>query len=368
MTISVKKFTVKDMYILLYFTTFIIHYFTNLSFNITYIAWIVMGFMGALLMKKELLQYKKIFLAFVLVDIIAMLDIILTMNHSPFNAFMLPVSQIIGLYLYKNRKHIDILVRLLYIIMAFMLIYIIITPKKLINEQLNTYYTYFSKLVVGNTISIFLIMFLIIDIIYRESTNKSINYLWIVLSLFMAYEGGGTGGVLSISILLLGMICKQWNRDKFSFSKMLIVITVGFIIISNLGYWNKLISELTNSNSRFWIWQRYFERCKSSVYDFIFGANVSSVSFLALQGNMHNTFINWHYYYGIIPQMFFLYMVVVTMFNSFIQKKYILLLTLCVLFIRGFTDETTFCFMPLWTYAYLYIRDHKNISSQYKLK
>ena len=141
MKIGVKKFTVRDMYTLCYFATFLIHYFTDLSFNLTYIAWIVMGFLGVLLLKNELLQYKKILVIFTLIDIVAMLNLFLTRNHSLFNALMLPVSQIFGLYLYKNRKHLGILVRFLYIIMSLIFIYIIMTPKVFINEQQNTYYT-----------------------------------------------------------------------------------------------------------------------------------------------------------------------------------------------------------------------------------
>lgn len=350
----------KDLYILIYFLTFLIHYYTDFNFSLTFAIWAIAGAMGYVVLLNELKRHWNVMIMFLLIDIVAFVNILITHNHSPFNAFILPVSNIFGLYLYEYKKDMSWIIKIIYIILIYMFIYIIITPKTLANAWLGDWYTYFSTYMGGNTISIFLMLFLAIDLIYRTENNMKVNYIAILASLYMAYYGGGTGGVLSITVMLLALLGLKWGKGKISFGKIFLIIIGGICIISVLGKWEELVKLLTDSNSRFWMWEHYFQCATNSLKDLIFGGDVSHIPFLIKQKNMHNTFINWHYYYGLIPQILLIINVILTLIKSFQYKEYALFVVLCSFFIRAMTDETTFCFMPIWTFAALYIYDKKH--------
>lgn len=362
MQVTIKKtYKIKkiNLYIVTYFGLFLLHYYTDFNFEITFSLWILFGMFGYIVLYEDVKKHRNLMIILLGVDVVAFINIIINHNHSPFNAFILPVSQMFGLYLYEQKKNLKSLVNFIYLVMIYMLIYELVVPKTLANEWLGDWYTYFSAHMGGNTISIFLLLFLIIDIIYRKENNMSINYIAIFASLFMAYYGGGTGGVLTITLLFLGLFGMKWKKDKLSFPKILFLIFCGISVISILGVWNRLITVLTDSNSRFWIWEHYFECATNSLKEFIVGGDVSQIAFLDMQRNMHNTFVNWHYYYGLIPLLFFIISVIITMWRSFKYKEYTVFIFLCIVFIRAFLDETTFCFMPIWTYAMLNMNDIK---------
>ena len=350
------KFSNRDIYILIYVVLFLVHYFTDFSFTITYAAWILFGLLGIIVLKKPLQRnLSKVFVLLIL-DIIAFVNLFISGNHSAFNALMLPVLQLFGMYLFYYKHELGKLVHFLYGVMIYMFIYILVAPKTLVSAWSNDWYTYFSKLMGGNTISIFLILFLCIDIFYRNANDLKINYVPFLASLIMAYIGGGTGGVLSITVLLIGVISLKWKSDKISKCKVITVIIVGVIGITLIDKWEYLFIKLTDDNSRFWIWSNYYECATSSVKDFLCGGYVEHIPFLADQRNMHSTFLNWHYYYGLLPFISMTSASIYLLISSLWQKKYILFIVLTTLFLRAFTDETTFCFMPIWIFSFFELR------------
>lgn len=351
-----------NIFIILYFLSYIIHYYTDIDFTLSYIVWILLGILGYILLYKEVKKNISVIGPLLIIDAIALFNLFITQNHSPFNAFMLLVSQMFGLYLYEFRRDLKALLSIIYMICLYMLIYIIIMPKTIVNISLGDYYTYFSSLMGGNTISIFLLLFISIDIIYRRNVCKPINYILVLSSLFMAYKGGGTGGVLSIAVLLFMLLSLKWYQDKISRKRMSVFLIICLIVVFLFGYWDNLFEVLSDSNSRFWIWSNYWECATKTIDTVIFGGSVKDIPFLNIQKNMHNTFINWHYYYGLIPQLYFIYIVLKSVYESIKYKRHILFIILCVLLLRGMTDETTFCFMPIWTFAILECTNYKRMN------
>lgn len=348
-----------ELYILLYFFAFIVHYFTNLNFNITYMIWVAVGCFGFLIFWYNYPWHRNHLNILFLIDVIASVGIIINRGHSAFNVLMLPASQMFGFALYEYRYKLEHLAKFVYILGIYILGYAIVTPKTLVNVSQGQYSTQFSNLVGGNTISIFLIFLLTIDLIYREYSNKKINYVNFIVALLIAAWCGGNGGVLTLTVFLIGIITLRWDSKRISKIKVLVLAVLGLLIIFLFEYQYRIIQFVTDDNSRFWMWTQYYLCATSSAKDFIFGADVSRVLFLANQKNTHNTFINWHYYYGMIPFIYYLKMVALSFFKAIKKQNYIILLILGVMILRAMTDEASFCFIPLWTYASLILNNNE---------
>lgn len=351
-----EKISFTDAYILLYLSIYFVHYFGNFSFNITYSFWVMTGLAGFFIVCDRKSEYSDYTIRLFLIDLFAAIGLIVNRNRSPFTVLMLPVSQMFGIYLYKYRKNLRLVNRIVNLMYIYIVLYAILIPPRLVSASQGIYSTRFSRLVGGNTISIFLIMFLSIGLIYKIHNGRK-KYFIFIISLFVAYRCGGNGGVLSISVFLIGLITLQWDKNKISKKRMLLIVILGYGLICYLGYQQRLWNFLTDDNSRFWIWSKYLECMTNSVKDFLFGASVDRYSFLAEQRNMHNTFFNLHYYYGIVPAIYYIVMIISLLILSIKKRNYMLLVILGVTVIRGMTDETAFCFISLWTYAYLSLKN-----------
>lgn len=357
MKLQIKK---HELYILIYFAAFLIHYFTNLNFYITYFAWIIIGLYGLYWLYYKNYNLKNIIRKLLIIDLFATIGILLNQNHSPFNVLILPVSQMFGIYMYMYRNELKNLDRLIKLFWIYIVIYALVVPKTVANASQGLYYTRFSNLVGGNTISIFLIFFLAIDSIYRHYSRIKPHYIFFIVSLIIAFWCGGTGGVLSITVFLFGIICIKWKKNGISKFKLFSLLGIGLAIIFGLGYQYMVFNYVTDDNARFWIWSRYWECSTNSIKDFIFGASIENVHFLVKQRNMHNTFINFHYYYGMLPFLYYLFTLIWSIYKSLQKRDFVLLLIIAVTFLRGMTDEAAFCFVPIWTFATL------SLSGNYK--
>lgn len=353
-----EKISFTDAYIFLYLLIYFVHYFGNFSFNITYSFWIMTGLAGLFTVFDRRSEYSNYTIRLLFIDLFAAIGLIVNRNRSPFTVLMLPVSQMFGIYLYKYRENLRLVNRIVNLMYVYIVLYAIFIPPRLVSASQGIYSTRFSRLVGGNTVSIFLIMFLSIGLIYKTYSGRK-NYFMFIISLLVAYRCGGNGGVLSISVFLIGLITLQWDKNKMSKKRILFIVIAGYGLICYFGYQQKLWNFLTDDNSRFWIWSKYLECMTNSAKDFLFGASVDRYSFLAEQRNMHNTFFNLHYYYGIIPALYYIVMIISLLMLSIKKGNYLLLVILGVTVIRGMTDETAFCFISLWTYACLLLKSNE---------
>lgn len=351
----VKK---RDLFILFYFVVFLIHYFSTLNIYITFVIWIPIGLLGYFILSKQVSRNLSSIVLLISIDLIGGFALLINRSHSIANILILFVSHMLGLYLYCFRKDLKKVVNIIYCMILFMAMYTAITPQVLVNEDFGEYMTKFSTLVGGNSISIFCLLFVSIDLIYRYNSRKKINYFFPILSLTISAIGGGTGGVLALSLLIIGLLCINWEKNRISIIKTVIVIGIGILVLFISSNFYKVLLILSDDNSRFWIWSNYLNCATNSITEFVFGGIVDHISFLEEQRNMHNTFLNLHYYYGLIPCVFYIAVILKTLLYNLKKKNMLMVLILGVLCVRGMTDETTFCFMPIWTYAFLEMKNN----------
>lgn len=349
------EFTKLDVLMLLYFITFGVRMLTDISFNIMTALWFVVGIVIFVCAYAIYPRYRKPLLTLFVVDMIALVGLYMTGGHNPMNAFILVSTQALGILIYERRKNLGIL-EVVTLFMVFYLAYeVVTTPKVLINSW--QYGIVLSKLVLQNTVSILLILFLSLHFIRCHENQKNVNYVYFFVAFVTAVICDGMGGILTLALYLGGIWLVNHKANKLRTGRLFFAVGVFVLAVTAINGWGILIEKLTDDNARFYIWSNYFW-CIDSIEEFLFGADVSRVEFLARARNMHNTFINWHYNYGIIPTLFFLYMMVQNVVYSIKTKNFVFLLILGVTGVRAMTDETGYCFMVLWTYMWIYAKEH----------
>lgn len=78
---------------------------------------------------------------------------------------------------------------------------------------------------------------------------------------------------------------------------------------------------------------------------------------------MHNTMLNWHYCYGLIPFCFFVYRHICCFAYCFKKKNYLFLIVMITTTLRAITDETEFAFGCIWTYIWMLSINEKQLKS-----
>ena len=173
----------------------------------------------------------------------------------------------------------------------------------------------------------------------------------------------GMGGILTVSVFCVGVWIIS-RKNKLNWWKILLLGISGVVLVFRLGNWNQILTSITDDNSRFYIWNHYFA-CIDTINELLFGASVQENTFLFSLKNMHNTIFNWHYFYGLIPMLYFTYIIVFNFVMSIKEKNMFFLLMMGVTVLRAMTDDTTFAFMPIWTYIWVCYRvDYKKVKSK----
>jgi len=330
--------------------TFLVRHLTDISFFGTTALYFMMGIAAFAYAYLVFSEYRQLMRLLLFVDIIAGFDLLANGNHNAFNAVVLLTAQVLGILVYHNRKNLKLLDIVGILIILYLTYKVTTTPKVLISSW--QYGIILSKLVWQNAVSIIIIEFLSFDLIYRLECKKKVNYLIFAIALIVAIICDGIGGILSISLFCIGVWIVNQKRNTLYWWKILLLATVVIIFLKTTDSWEKVIETLTDDNSRIYIWSCYIE-CVDSIKAFLLGAAIDRNIYLMKMANMHNTVLNWHYNFGLIPLAFFLWMLIVDFKYCIKTKNYTLLLIMCITCLRAMTDEASYSFMPIWTYVWI---------------
>lgn len=353
---NLKDISLGNWLIIMNLIAFSLRMMTDIGFVLTSMLWFVTGAAGFVYLFWEKAQYRMPLLLLLVIDIIGGINLLINGNHNFLTAGIPVITQVLGILVYDQRKDLSAINVVVGLDILYLTVISAITPR-IPNGTFDSrgraqYSVYISKLTGKNTVSILLIMFLTIHVIHRLQQRRNMNYLYFALSLAAVCFCGGRGGILCISLFSAGVWVIDHRKNKIILWR-LGVLVVGFAAACTvLGVWAKLWEAVTYDNARFSIWSNYFS-CVDSFGKFIFGAPVDRFEFLMKQKNMHNTFINWHYNFGLIPTVGFLVMVIRGAVHCLETRSFTLLLIFGVVFLRAMTDETSFALMPVWTYIWI---------------
>lgn len=344
------SFKYSSIILLLVPFTYFLRFMVDWNFTVQSLIWFLVSFLPILyIFQHNKAVFNKLYI-FYIVDILAMIGVILNGSHSVMYVGVLLATQWWGAYLYCKRKELKPLEFISTIVILYLLYEVSSSPKVLINSW--QYGIILSELVRQNTVSLFLCEFLAYDLIYRYECSKKTNIVLFIIALATAVLCDGMGGILSVSVFFTGILLINRKKDKLEPWKIISLIVLIICIVGLLGQLRNVLDAITDDNGRFYIWSNYIA-CVDSFERFLIGADVSKNDFLITANNMHNTALNWHYCYGIIPAVFFAWRNLKGLIYCIKEKKHIYLIIMCVTLLRAFTDEAEFAFGGIWTYMWL---------------
>lgn len=224
-----------------------------------------------------------------------------------------------------------------------------------------------------NGVSFYMILCCVLCCFIRYKSDKKVDLLPAVITLFLSVLAQGRSGIVSSAILFFGCLFFFINKKRNVLIFLCLsspIILIAFILTSAtfldflspyLGYfWTAKL----NIGSRSEIWSSYFSEL--GLYGILFGPNsdvLAKNSFLAnWDFNLHNSFLSFHYHFGVI--LFALFVLsAYALVKSFLNCRFVFLL-LVVIIIRVFTDTGLFVgffdfiFYTLLFYA-LFYKYHK---------
>lgn len=353
--IRIKKFNIFTLFALCFFIGFWLRYFTNTNIIISLAVFFLVSLVSFLYCHSHETnkKIKKVEMILLMVDLIGLFGLLYNHNHTIAELVLMFAWQNMGIMFYAMYKSDNFrLNRNLAIISSVYLSILIYT----LHSQFEQGRIIISDRLGANSVSIILLEFFAIDAIYRYKIKKKTNYLFAVFCLLVSVMAGGIAGVLTFSFLLIALLLFEDGKLTVSLVKWIVFAIIVAVI---LLYSNNVVVKISDyinqgdSESRILMLQQYFSLIKQNVLNFIFGADIHNTYLLQYYKNLHNCFANWHYFYGLIPTIYFLWIVIYIIYrNVKLKNNYYAILIIATL-IRSITDETTYAFMPIWIFFFL---------------
>lgn len=338
-------------------------YFTNLHivYSLLVFCAVSAGTYHVILTTKYNLFLRKICLRLILIDALACLAIIINLNHTIADLALLITWQCMGCLIYLTLNDPKTL-RDLSTISGFYII-IVVLWKYIRTDSMSISLAIRSG---ENTISILLILFVGIDLLICETSNLQFNYVFYILALTATLLVGGVAGTITMSYLMLGIYFFK-NRNNFSKAVKLIVmliITALFLYIGRqIIYKIVLFVQSGDWTQRMLMIQTYWEMTLNSLSGILFGVNIEKNAFLYHYKNLHNSFFNWHYFYGLLPCLFFTWIVIKDIVFMVKRRQFLLLTFATAMVVRALADETSYAYMMIWIAIYCLAEKEKYIKN-----
>lgn len=219
-----------------------------------------------------------------------------------------------------------------------------------------------------NMVGFYYFQYTIFYYIEKYRYTKKIEFWPAILSLIISFLAIGRSNIIVSILLLFVILIYKLNKANFSSKLKYSIISVFFLTIIFLMK-NAVFSAIVYSFQRFqkvgiksgpreWIAEIYLNKMKSSIDNFIIGFPLDHEAFELFDYNLHNSFFSLHYFFGgfalIIVYLFFK-----TIF--FKKGKLIYKSFLCLLLIRGITDQVYFInFNDIIIFYLFYLINEKN--------
>lgn len=344
-----------NLIILIFFIGYFIRYFTDLDVLYSFILFLIFSVVSFVYCVRDSssIRIKNFYYLLIVVDLFAVIGILINKNHTLADAVLLIAWQTIGILLYKMRNNLRFTQRIS-VVMAIYLGCLVIYENFFVNKNQQVDIFFVSDRTGSNTVSILLILFFVIDLLWREqSKDRKVSYIYAIYICFIALCSKGVNGILTTILLMIGVYLTEESKSIKKLIKWIFVFgIVILVIVEHKIIFSGLQSFLVSGDidTRLAMWTQYFALVKDSLMDILFGANISNVFLLEYYKNLHNTLFNWHYYFGLIPMVFFLFIVIKDIVGIVKRREYMYLAISCVMILRSITDETTYAFLPIWIY------------------
>lgn len=350
--IKKKTICVSEICFLLYFVAYAIRYYTNMHLIVSILlifAFVVIAFFYAYAKTKSS-TVKKFMVGTIMVDIIACIAVLVNSNHTVLDVLLLIAWQTMGFALYTFHKHFSTVNK-----MALMMtVVLILLEMNMIAHHGFDFDTIpLTVRMSRNTISILLIQYFSINTMCRQLNDRNPNYFYLIVICVASAIVGGAGNFAVSAFLFLSFVYIKIMGGRNRTLKKLVLFALcldanAFVIDIFIQAWEYVM--LGDYSSRFYIWEEYVRIAQDTLSAIFFGANISSHEILSLYGNMHNTLLNWHYYFGLVPMLYSVYISILSIVGAIRNKQRVYIALMSAMILRSITDDTIFSFTQLWIY------------------
>lgn len=309
-----------------------------------------------LYMVKFQTDIQEIYFFIALIDLFALIAVIINANHTVADVILLMSWQAFGLLMYemKTRESLK-LVRFL----AIVSIFLIALKMILIFKEYEWGWMILSTRMGSNSASIFVLEFLFLDAFFRISDGKKLRYPLAIIAFIMVFMAGGIVGILTVPLLIIGMYLYKYNNKLHMVTRFLsIIVFLGLCMLYIALFKTTIVKEAFefikqgDASSRFLMWKNYYQLVTENISGLIWGANISGNDLLMTYRNLHNCFFNWHYFYGLLPFISFVGIILYDLKESVRQKQYLYMIIVLTAIFRSMSDEATYAFMPIWIFIF----------------
>lgn len=347
MKIKVPKLQLSknNIFICLYFFAFTLRFFTNVPKMTSALVYVAVGIVVLVYLFTKYATYRRIIALFLIIDFISFINGYINGNETYIMASYNVTAQMFGIQLYIARNKMNMIRMISEMLFWFAVIKVIFFPYIDIYGGIGV-----SQLLGKNSVSVVMLFFCSIDVIYRYENKLETRYWKYLIGILVSYITDSSGGILCFVIFFLGMFACKKRVQKLSWIKIGLLLFGGIILLLAMGYAQRVLVFLSNDNSRFAIWEMYLNTATYDLKSVLFGGSLSRYDFLYQLKNIHNNFLNWHCFYGLLPMLFFSLLTIETGISYLRNKSWYLVIIWCVLIVRAFTDSIDYTFMPLLVY------------------
>lgn len=337
-----------DFLILLFFIGYWIRYFTELHimYSLMVFCLVVFGVGAVFFMDRQVSYLRKFFLQLLMIDLFAAASIMMNGNHTLADLVLLTAWQSMGLLMFIAKEHLKFL-RMCSLLSGCYLILIVLL--RLLTRGAR-------EIVIvsrtgENTISILLILFVGIDLWICEWSKVKAYYFYYVAAFFTTVLVGGIAGTITMGCLMTAVYLFKNKNNQSKLEKRFLFV-MAFVIVGFMGKGivERIISfvELGDWRQRAMMIVTYLELATKNLNNIFFGANIEHNLFLSHYRNLHNSFFNWHYFYGLLPCLFFVWLLASDLMFLIQKKQYMMMALVLIMALRAMTDETTYAYMMIW--------------------
>ena len=199
-----------------------------------------------------------------------------------------------------------------------------------------------------NFISVVLLIGIGYHMISCVQNDKNVNFLLILLGLFISLWAIGRSGIAVFAILLLTVPFISNYRFIYKLLLLTLILVAGiyaFNIFSDTLFKTALyrIERSGGEEERTTMNQEYLDVTFSSLKNILFGTNLHEIESLKeVDYNPHNSFIRLHIYYGLIGFISIISLICYAFKDYLFTKNRLYFLLLFVLLFRSAVDSTAF--------------------------
>lgn len=368
MRITVNKdHLIRKTALFLFFIVFFLYYVKILPFAFCNLLYIVETFfLGLLLIKDQ----KNINAVWVVLISILFLGFLTGSHTNDLNLtiyFKSVCYVLLGYYLIRDGLGV-VYANILFVIVEIILLYGEFVSK----VPGNLFFTSLSR----NYFSVFSLIVTILVYYEQQRAGEGIRLHPAIINFLICVGSVGRGGIISGAILLLGVIFLKYFLHAKTKIKFLFMITFIFIVIALLfapevlSQYAKLFERFQSmglgSAARGQIWMIYLHDLFNSLFNVLFGVKIEGVQAIeAFQRNLHNTFLQMHYTYGLIFCLMMVCYTVKSGIKMIKEKSYLMILLLITFLIRANIDQLGYAF---YSEVFIYFFAFYSLGNWFSLK